>query len=100
MAGQIYMCDFCKLDKLGICNYECIKRRSDCMFRFFICPNFIYNDKTPMTNAELLSTDLKTDLDGAATQLWYKLVMDWEMGIGFDTFEDFVKWLKKEAVIN
>lgn len=100
MARQFDMCDVCKLDKAGICNYECIKRRSDFMFRFFTCPNFIYDNGKPMTNAELLSTDLKVDLDGAAMQLWYKLVMDWEMGIGFDTCEDFVEWLKKEAVID
>ena len=100
MARQFDMCDVCKLDKANICDYECIKRREDFMFRFFIYPNFIYDDRKPITNAELLSTDLKTDLEGAATQLWYKLVMDYEIGHGFDTLEEFIEWLKKEADIS
>lgn len=96
MARQFDMCDVCKLDTANICDYECVKRREDFMFRFFTCPNFIYDDRNPITNAELLSTDLKTDLETAATQLWYKLAMD----DGFGTREEFIEWLKNKAVID
>ena len=95
MARQFDMCDVCKLDTANICNYECIKRREDFAFRFFTCANFIYDDGKPITNAELLSTNLKTDLETTAIQLWYMLAMDY----GFDTKEEFIEWLKAEAKI-
>lgn len=93
MAREFDMCDVCKLDKAKICNYECIKRRSDFMFRFFTCPKFIYDDGQPITNAELLSTDIKEDIDTAATKLWKKLVTKND----FETCEEFAKWLKIKA---
>lgn len=96
MAREFDMCDVCKLDKEKICNYECIKKRSDFMFRFFTCSKFIYDDGQPITNAELLSTDIKADVELAATQLWFKLAMD----DGFETCEDFVEWFKSKAVID
>ena len=92
MARQSIMCNICKLDKAGICNYECIKNR----FRLLVCPNFIYNNGKSMTNAELLSTDIKTDTDLGATNLWYKLVID----DSFDTLEQFIEWLHQEITID
>lgn len=93
MAREFDMCDVCKLDKANICNYECIKRRSDFMFRFFTCHKFIYDDGQPITNAELLSTDIKEDVDAVAAKLWEKLVTKND----FETCEEFVKWLKIKA---
>ena len=93
VARQFDMCDVCKLDKAGICDYNCIKKRSDFMFRFFTCPNFIYDDKQSITNAELLSTDIKNDVDAVATQLWDKLVTKND----FATCGEFAKWLKIKA---
>lgn len=96
MSRTSYLCDVCKLDKAGICNYECIKKRSGYICKLYTCPKFIYDDGQPMTNAELLCTDLKDDVGLAATGLWYQLAMD----DGFATFEDFVEWLKRDAVID
>lgn len=93
MARQFYMCNDCKCDKAGVCDYECIKQRSDFMFRFFTCPRFIYDDGTKITNAERVAMDLKENTDSAATELWYKLAMD----DGLLDFEEFQKWLKEEA---
>lgn len=96
MARVFDMCEICKLDKAGICNYECIKTRSDRIYRFHTCPNYIYDDGNPITNAELLSTDLKTDSEMAAVQLWYNLAMDYS----FESLDEFKEWLKKKAVID
>ena len=92
MSRIPYMCKYCKLDKEGICNYECI----ECKFKLFVCPKFIYDNGQAITNAELLCSDLRDNIELAATGLWYQLAMD----DGFETYEDFVKWLKKKAVID
>ena len=85
MARQFDMCEVCKLDKAKLCNYDCIKKREDCIFRFFTCTNFIYNDGKPMTNAEWISTLLKTDINAA----WMKLGQ-----IDYFQLED---WLREEV---
>lgn len=93
MARQFDMCEVCKLDKAKQCNYECIKQRSDFMFRFFICPCFIYDDGSPITNAERISTLLKTDSDSAADEIW-NLTM---LNDGCVEYHDFRNWLREES---
>lgn len=95
MARQFDMCDVCKLDKEKICSYECIKKHSDFMFRFFTCPNFIYDNGEPMNYAELISTDLKEHSDLAAKFLWNKLIVNKE----FESVEMFQEWLKNDAYL-
>lgn len=92
MNRVVYLCRRCKLDKAGICNYECMQNH----FKYDFCPNFINNNGQPITNAELLCSDLKSDVELAATGLWYQLAMDG----GFERYEDFVEWLKGKAVID
>lgn len=87
------MCDVCKLDKNNSCNYDCIKRHSDFAFRFHVCPNFIYDDNKPITNADLLSTYLKTDIELAATIICDDICPDNDML----WVEDVIRWLKKEV---
>ena len=65
MARQFDICEVCKLDKAKLCDYKCIKKREDFAFRFFTCTCFIYDDGTPITNAEWISTLLKTDINAA-----------------------------------
>ena len=80
MARQFDMCEVCKLDKAKLCDYKCIKKREDFAFRFFTCTCFIYDDGTPMNNAERISTLLKTDIDAAVTELGkvdYFQLNDW-----------------------
>ena len=80
MARQFDMCEVCKLDKSKMCDYKCIKKREDFMFRFFTCPCFIYDDGNTMNNAERISTLLKTDIDAAVTELGkvdYFQLNDW-----------------------
>lgn len=96
MVRQFDMCDVCKLDKARICNYDCIKQRSDFMFRFFTCPKFIYNDGQPISNAEYMSTLLKSDMDSAASELWFETVLN----EGHVDLSDFKEWLKSNAEIN
>lgn len=91
--SRVYdMCDICKLDKEKICDYNCIKRREDCIYRFHTCPKFIYDNNKPITNAELLSTYLKTDINLAAT-----IICD-DIAKNNDVLwlEDVVNWLNKE----
>lgn len=93
MGRQFDMCEVCKLDREKLCNYDCIKRREDFAFRFFTCLNFIYDDNKPITNAELLSTYLKSDINLAAT-----IICD-DIAKNNDVLwvEDVVNWLKKET---
>ena len=91
MGNRVFdMCDICKLDKEKLCDYNCIKRREDFMFRFHTCPKFIYDDKKPITNAEMLSTFLKDDIEKSACAIrrMYK---------EFPEIEDLVDWLESEA---
>ena len=90
------MCTLCKLDKCGICDYNCIKKHNDFLHSLIVCPKFIYDDKTPLTNAELLCVDLKQDTSLAATGLWYQLAMEG----GFDDYEEFLTWLNKPAILD
>lgn len=92
--GRIFdMCDICKLDKEKICDYTCIKRREDFIYRFHTCPKFIYDDNTPITNAELLSIYLKTDIDLAATIICSDIAKNNDALL----VEDVVNWLNKEV---
>lgn len=90
MARQFYMCDYCKLNKVNKCDYECIKRKEDCMFGFFICPKFIYDDGKTITNAEWLSILLKSDLDSAAVYVWL-------MNGCSTSNSDIKEWLNNES---
>lgn len=45
------------------------------MFKFFTCPCFIYDDGSPITNAERISTLLKTDSDSAADEIWNETML-------------------------
>lgn len=95
MARQFDMCDVCKLDKIHICDYKCIKGRSDFMLRYFTCPNFIYDNGQPITNAEWISTLLKTNIDLAVNELRYHIYFNNR------TRRDALKeWLKQSAEIN
>lgn len=90
MSGRIEeMCDFCKFDK--ICNYNCIKLKNGYRRNLFVCPNFIYDNGKTITNAEYISTLLKTDIDDAAYRLWAKTVSD----SGNIDISDFKSWLNK-----
>ena len=93
MTREFDMCDVCKCDKAKICDYECIKQRSDFMFRFFTCPRFLYDDGITITNAERIAMELKEDPEFAAMELWYQIVMN----DGCIDKSDFVQWLKEEA---
>lgn len=96
LAREFDMCEVCKLDKQHICNYDCIKRRSDFMFRFFTCPRFIYDNGEQITNAEWISTLLKSDVCSAADELWNQTVLnDGHVDLG-----DFRKWLESNVEIN
>lgn len=95
MARIYAMCDFCKMD--NTCDYECVvQKHSGYQYGFmnhlYVCPNFIYDDGNPITNAEMLSNNIKNDVDSASIKL-SRLIMD------FETFDDMLKWLKSEAVI-
>lgn len=96
MAREFDMCEVCKLDKQRICNYDCIKRRSDFMFRFFTCPKFIYDDGHSITNAEWMSTLLKSDIKLSAKELWFQTVLN----EGHTDLNDFIEWLQSDADIN
>lgn len=63
------------------------------MFRFFTCPRFLYDDGTPITNAENIAMELKENLNFAATELWYQTAMN----DGCIDQSDFEEWLKEEA---
>ena len=76
MAREFDMCEVCKLDRQHVCNYDCIKRRSDFMFRFFTCPRFIYDDGQPITNAGWMSTLLKSDIELSAKELWFQTALN------------------------
>lgn len=94
--GRVFdMCDICKLDREKLCDYSCIKRHEDSICKFHTCPKFIYDDKTPITNAEMLSTYLKTDVDLVAT-----IICD-DISKNNDVLwvEDVVKWLKEDTKI-
>lgn len=93
MDRQFEMCDVCKLDKAQKCNYQCIKKREDCLLMFFTCPNFIYDDGTPITNAERISTLLKTECDSAADEIWYETILN----DGCLNSHDFRLWLEEES---
>lgn len=93
MAREFDMCEVCKLDETKKCDYTCVKQRSDFMFRFFTCPNFIYNDGNPITNAERISTLLKIDSDSAADEIWNETILN----DGCIDYYDFRKWLKEES---
>ena len=97
MARVFEMCDFCKLDKT--CNYECVVRKNEYykygfMNSLFVCPNFIYDDGNPITNTEMLSTKIKNDVHSAAIELWNNFM------VNFESYEDFLKWLKSEAIVD
>ncbi len=66
------------------------------LFRFFTCPQFIYDNGKPITNAEWISTLLKSDLDVAASELWNQAVLN----KGCVELSDFKEWLKLNAEIN
>lgn len=91
MGNRVFdMCDVCKLDKNNLCDYDCVKRREDFVFRFHTCPRFIYDDKKPITNAEMLSTKLKDDIEKSACAIKY-------VNKEFKDTEDLIRWLKSDA---
>lgn len=89
MSRVFDMCDICKLDKYKQCDYNCIKRREDRIFRFHTCPKFIYDDEQPIKNGELLSTYLKYDIDAAYNTICYL----------YELIEkkDILNWLNEEV---
>lgn len=89
MSRVFDMCDVCKLDKEKLCNYNCIKEREDRIFRFHTCPNFIYDDKNPITNAEMFSTKLKdgNEMDSCVRRIYNE----------FSSAEDLIEWLRDDA---
>ncbi len=96
MARIYAMCDFCKFDKT--CDYESVvQKHSGYQYGFanhlYVCPNFIYDDGNPITNAEMLSTNIKNNVHSAAIELWNNFM------VNFKSYEDFLKWLKSEVVI-
>ena len=93
MSRQFDMCEVCKLDKAQICDYTCVKQRFDFMFRLFTCPNFIYDDGNPITNAERISTLLKTNLDSASDEIWNETVLNDDC----IDYHDFRKWLREKS---
>lgn len=95
MSRVFDMCDICKLDKAKQCDYNCIKKREDRIFRFHTCPKFIYDDGQPITNAEMLSTFLKDNPDFAANLIWDKVLND----INVFILGDLIKWLLQEVDI-
>ena len=87
------LCDRCKMDHR--CNHKCIKKDSDYTNRYYICPQFIYDDDMPLTNAELLSSYLKSQdkIDHTAMKLW-QLVRE-----ECDNVEDLVTLLRASEKI-
>ena len=65
MSRLHYMCSKCKFDKTDMCDYECIKAK----LHLYICPRFVYNDGTPITNADMIRSmsdeELAELMDGA-----------------------------------
>ena len=83
------LCDYCKLDRCKKCDYKCINDLSVSWQKFVRCKSFIEDDKKPLTNAEMMSALLKTDLDSAARELWFESVQN----EGHTELSDFVGWL-------
>ena len=83
------ICSMCKLDEENLCDYSCIKERENQVSKFYVCSNFIYDDKKPITNAEMFSTQLKNDneIDNCV-----KCIYD-----EFPDSEDLIYWLRKDA---
>lgn len=77
-----HLCTHCKLNKN--CDYECMEAR----YSFFFCPRFVNDDGQPFTNAEVLSSILKENVELATNFIWCLLTTSKE---DHDNFEELLK---------
>lgn len=93
MARELFICGYCKLD--NCCDYSYVRCMTDCLMETKICPMFIYDNGEPISNAERISSMLRTGglkLESAADEMWNETVLNEDA-----THKTFREWLRDEV---